>query len=54
MGKRESGAAAPRIAEDLFAAPGLNLRREAGAGFTVPWRKKKKKKRKKNGIRDFG
>lgn len=28
--EKEPGAAAPRIAEDLFAAPGLNLRRERG------------------------
>lgn len=39
--EKEPGAAAPRIAEDLFAAPGLNLRRQRGLGFTVPCGEKK-------------
>lgn len=43
--EKEPGAAAPRIAEDLFAAPGLNLHTERG--LAPPFRGKK-------GIRDFG
>lgn len=39
--EKEPGAAAPRIAEDLFAAPGLNLRRERG--LASPFRGKKKR-----------
>lgn len=35
--EKEPDAAAPRIAEDLFAAPGLNLHRKRGLGFTVLW-----------------
>lgn len=39
--EKEPGAAAPRTAEDLFAAPGLKLaQRERGLAFTVPWKKK--------------
>lgn len=45
--EKEPGAAAPRIAEDLLAAPGLNLRRKRGLGFTIPWEKKKR-------LQDFG
>lgn len=39
--KKEPGAAAPRTAEDLFAAPGLNLRRKRGLGFAIPLGDKK-------------
>lgn len=38
--EKEPGAAAPGIAEDLLAAPGLNLRRKRGLGFTIPRRGK--------------
>lgn len=43
--EKEPGAAAPRIAEDLFAAPGLNLyrKRELASSF-------RGKKEKANGI----